>query len=99
MTASSLDALIFRAARGAVIDKRRGRRRRSRPPFIAHPWDWWEPEQTAEHLAACVSGRDGKGEWKSWTDLTLAEKWAYFHEDSVSKGFIIGGEPLAIEVE
>jgi hypothetical protein len=49
---------------------------------------------TADHLRACRTGCDAEGEWKPWDELTVAERWAYFHELSFETGIVVGGGPV-----
>lgn len=93
--------LVAREAGGGGGAARRGRTRgpRRRPPYIAHPAEWWDAETVAMHLAGCRTGRDSEGEWKDWEEQTEEERWAWFWEFSVIEcGIVVGGGP-AIEVE
>lgn len=95
-----LHTLIAREAGSGGGRGRRTRGPRRRPPYTAHPAEWWEPDTTAAHLGACRTGRDGNGAWKPWDELTTAEQWARFWEHSVVEcGVVIGAGPVnSVEV-
>lgn len=97
MTADAFTRLIAREA-GVTGSDRGGRRRgRTRGPksrhILCHPSKWWSPDLQQEHIRACQSGRDAKGEWKS--DLTSAEAWALIQE----LGYALGHVKDVIEIE